>query len=141
MTPPVPISGDTGFVVPGGNVRLVLPSGATAGYRGEVRAVPEGTTGLRSVAVLDMEAYLRGVVPAEMPASWHEQALRAQSVAARSYAARLRAANAAKAWDLCDTSSCQTFKGAGTYSADGTLLASFEHPRTDAAIAATAAPC
>lgn len=139
VTPPVPISGDTGFVVPGGIVRVVLPAGAATGYRGEVRAVPEGTTGLRSVAVLDLESYLRGVVPAEMPASWHEQALRAQSVAARSYAARLRAANAAKTWDLCDTTACQVFKGAGTYAADGTLLVSAEHPRTDAAIAATAA--
>ena len=139
VTPPVPISGDTGFVVPGGIVRLVLPSGTATGYRGEVRAVPEGTTGLRSVAVLDMEAYLRGVVPAEMPASWHVQALRAQSVAARSYAARLRAANAAKAWDLCDTTACQVFKGAGSYAADGTLITSSEHERTDAAIAATAA--
>ncbi len=138
VTPPVPVSGDTGFVLPGGVVRLVLPSGTAVGYRGEVRAVPEGTTGLRSVAVLDMEAYLRGVVPAEMPAAWHEQALRAQSVAARSYAARLRAGAAGKAWDLCDTTACQVFKGTGTYAADGTLVTSAEHPRTDAAIAATA---
>lgn len=138
VTPPVPISGDTGFVVPGGIVRLVLPSGTAVGYRGEVRAVLEGSTGLRSVAVLDMEAYLRGVVPAEMPASWHEQALRAQSVAARSYAARLRAGAAGRAWDLCDTTACQVFRGTGTYAADGTLLQSAEHPRTDAAIAATA---
>lgn len=35
---------------------------------------------------LDLEDYLGGVVPAEMPASWHIEALRAQAVAARSYA-------------------------------------------------------
>ena len=138
VTPPVPISGDTGFVQPGGVVRVVLPTGTAVGHRGEVRAVPEGTTGLRSVTVLDMEAYLRGVVPAEMPASWHEQALRAQSVAARSYAARLRAGATGRAWDLCDTTACQVYKGTGTYAADGTLVTSAEHPRTDAAIAATA---
>ncbi len=35
---------------------------------------------------LDLEDYLGGVVPAEMPASWHIEALKAQAVAARSYA-------------------------------------------------------
>ena len=39
-----------------------------------------------SVAVLDMQDYLVGVVAAEMPASFHAEALRAQAVAARSYA-------------------------------------------------------
>lgn len=35
---------------------------------------------------LPLESYLRGVVPKEMPASWDQQALRSQAVAARSYA-------------------------------------------------------
>lgn len=39
-----------------------------------------------SVAQMDMQDYLVGVVEAEMPASFHPQALRAQAVAARSYA-------------------------------------------------------
>ncbi|MGH8936911.1 MAG: SpoIID/LytB domain-containing protein [Acidimicrobiia bacterium] len=39
-----------------------------------------------AVQVPDMEKYLKGVW-GEMPSSWHEQALRAQAVAARSYAA------------------------------------------------------
>lgn len=39
-----------------------------------------------SVAEMDMQDYLRGVVAAEMPASFHPEALRAQAVAARSYA-------------------------------------------------------
>ena len=34
-----------------------------------------------------MDTYLRGVVPTEMPASWPVEALRAQAIAARSYAA------------------------------------------------------
>ncbi len=38
------------------------------------------------INLLDLEDYLRGVVPAEMPASWHLEALKAQAVAARSYA-------------------------------------------------------
>lgn len=38
------------------------------------------------VVTLELEEYLRGVVPAEMPALWHMEALKAQAVAARSYA-------------------------------------------------------
>ncbi|MDR1203923.1 MAG: stage II sporulation protein D, partial [Peptococcaceae bacterium] len=47
---------------------------------------------------LDLEEYLVGVVAAEMPASFHEEALKAQAVAARTYAARrLRQGGDAKA--------------------------------------------
>ncbi|MBQ3480956.1 MAG: stage II sporulation protein D [Oscillospiraceae bacterium] len=39
-----------------------------------------------SVEEMDMQAYLRGVVSAEMPPGFHPEALKAQAVAARSYA-------------------------------------------------------
>ena len=39
-----------------------------------------------SIARMSLEQYLRGVVPAEMPALWHTDALRSQAVLARSYA-------------------------------------------------------
>jgi len=38
------------------------------------------------INLLDLEEYLGGVVPAEMPANWYPEALKAQAVAARSYA-------------------------------------------------------
>lgn len=38
------------------------------------------------INILPLEEYLRGVVPAEMPSSWHEEALKAQTLAARTYA-------------------------------------------------------
>lgn len=38
------------------------------------------------INLLDLENYLMGVVPSEMPSSWHLEALKAQAVAARSYA-------------------------------------------------------
>ncbi len=38
------------------------------------------------INLLDLEDYLKGVVPSEMPANWHIEALKAQAVAARSYA-------------------------------------------------------
>ena len=54
-------------------------------YRGEVRVnVDKGK--LRAINSLGLEAYLYGVVPAEMPHRWPAEALKAQAVAARSYA-------------------------------------------------------
>jgi hypothetical protein len=54
-------------------------------YRGALELItfPHATT---IINILDLDEYLRGVVPAEMPASWHFEALKAQSIAARSYA-------------------------------------------------------
>lgn len=134
---PVPLAAGAGFTTASESTRLVLPSGQRMALRGTVTAVPDGTS-LRTVAVMAMDSYLRGVVPAEMPASWHVQALRAQAVAARTYAARLRAGAGGALWDTCDTTACQVFAGTATYSSTGALLATREHPRTDQAIADTA---
>jgi stage II sporulation protein D len=52
-----------------------------AGYRGKLVL-----RGGAVVNVLPLERYLRGVVPWEMPHRWNSEALKAQAVAARSYA-------------------------------------------------------
>jgi stage II sporulation protein D len=49
---------------------------------------------LRLVDVVGLEQYLWGVVPSEMPAAWAPEALKAQAVAARSYALATRAVGA-----------------------------------------------
>jgi stage II sporulation protein D len=49
-------------------------------------APAKGTPYLTVVNVLPFEQYLKGVVPSEMPASWPKEALKAQAVAARTYA-------------------------------------------------------
>jgi len=54
-------------------------------YRGLVRVLPEGER-LQAVNLLGLEHYLASVVGSEMPASWPAEALRAQAVAARTYA-------------------------------------------------------
>jgi stage II sporulation protein D len=59
--------------------------GGTAAYRGAFAAEVRPST-FEAINVLPMETYLRGVVAAEMPASWPQQALQAQAVASRSYA-------------------------------------------------------
>jgi stage II sporulation protein D len=57
----------------------------TRAYRGRIEVdVVDGK--LRAINVVPLEQYLYGVVPSEMPSNWAPEALRAQAVAARSYA-------------------------------------------------------
>jgi stage II sporulation protein D len=58
-------------------------------YRGELRVVVDKGR-LRAINTLGLEAYLYGVVPSEMPHYWPAEALKAQAVAARSYALATR---------------------------------------------------
>jgi stage II sporulation protein D len=58
-------------------------------WHGALRVIRSGSS-LMLVDVVPLEYYLRGVVPSEMPASWLAPALRAQAVAARSYAVATR---------------------------------------------------
>jgi stage II sporulation protein D len=55
-------------------------------YRGTLELITMGSR-ITVINLLDLEDYLRGVVPSEMPSSWMPEALKAQAVAARSYAA------------------------------------------------------
>ena len=74
LTPPL-------LFVPGSGSPLTL----TRPYRGRILVdVVDGR--LRAVNVLGVEQYLYGVVPSEMPSNWAPEALKAQAVAARSYA-------------------------------------------------------
>jgi stage II sporulation protein D len=95
---------------------LVLFAGRR--YRGAMRVVA-GDTGLLVINVLDIEEYLRGVVPLEIGATRgpdEQAAVEAQAIAARSYTwVRLAAAQAAAttpAYDLVATVSDQVYGGA-----------------------------
>lgn len=88
-----------------GAITLVLPSGQRA-YRGFLRYDHKDT-----VNYLPIDHYLKGVVPAEMPASWIPSALRSQAIAARSYALHERQARLGKYWEICDTTQCQVYRG------------------------------
>lgn len=61
---------------------------------------------------LDIESYLRGVVPAEMPSSWEYEAHKAQAIAARSYALANLGKRAKFGYDLKDTPEDQAYNGA-----------------------------
>jgi stage II sporulation protein D len=115
------LSGDGQFKTASHRVTVKLPSGSEE-YRGAVRF-----THLDTVNVVGMENYLRGVVPAEAFTSWLPAALQAQAVAARSYAAYERAANASGYFHVYDTTRSQAYHGYD-----------IEVASTDSAIAATA---
>ncbi|WP_373289204.1 SpoIID/LytB domain-containing protein [Nocardioides phosphati] len=75
------------------------------------RPSPTSTT-RDTVNRLRLENYLRGVVPSEMPSSWDPDAVAAQAVAARTYAAwDLATPSGATSYDICDTTQCQVYGG------------------------------
>ena len=77
-------------------------------YRGLVRVLPEGNR-LQAVNLLGLEHYLASVVGSEMPASWPAEALRAQAVAARTYA--LAQLKPEAPFDLRSTVASQVYRG------------------------------
>ncbi len=110
---------------------------ASAGYRGEMRAVWTGSSFLTVNYVL-MELYLRGVVPRESPASFPAAALQAQAVAARSYSVLKRATYVSRGFDVYDTTSDQVYGGYLRWATAASSPTYYEHPNTDKAVAATA---
>lgn len=103
------------------NEHLTLCEGGA--YRGSLGVATENGEP-RTVNRVDVQDYLLGVVPAEMPADWAPAALEAQAIAARSYAL------AETRWpyaQTCDTTDCQVYSGTAQ-----------EDSRTSAAVAATA---
>lgn len=61
------------------------------------------------VITLDFEEYLKGVVAREMFPHWPREALRAQAVAARSYAAAKMGRHTSEGADLCSSVHCQAW--------------------------------
>lgn len=79
-------------------------------YRGDARLVPRGNT-LDAINYVDLEEYLYSVVGAEAIASWPIEALKAQAVAARSYALYKRAESPNDLYDIGTTTATQVYKG------------------------------
>jgi stage II sporulation protein D len=73
--------GQRGIASGGGSIRI----GGKGVYRGKLKAkISDG--GLLVINPVGLHAYVKGVVPNEVPSSWPKAALRAQAVVARSYA-------------------------------------------------------
>ena len=70
---------------------------------------------LTVISLVPVEEYLRGVVPKEMPALYPLEALKAQTVAARSFAMKNRKRHEADGYDVCTTTHCQVYEGVADY--------------------------
>ncbi len=79
-------------------------------YRGVIELLPKNI-GLTVVNRVNMEEYLYGVVPAEIPASWPRAALEAQAVAARTYALANLGRYRIQGFDLLATPASQVYIG------------------------------
>ena len=79
-------------------------------YRGALRLLPRKGS-LQLINRITAEEYLQGVVPEEMPAEWNTEAVKAQAVAARTYALRQRKRHAKEGFDVCATTHCQQYGG------------------------------
>jgi stage II sporulation protein D len=101
-------------------------NGVTDGsYHGGLELRPAGGGGLTVVNAVSLDSYVQGVVPGEMPSGWHPEALKAQAVAARSYALTTDAGGAV--FDQYPDTRSQVYRG---------VVA--EQSSTNAAVRATA---
>ncbi len=86
------------------------------GYAGRLRVL-RAADGIQVVNHLPLESYVSSVVGGEMPSGWSLEALRAQAVAARSYAMAHMARPASEHWHLGDTTRWQNYEGLSSVSA------------------------
>jgi stage II sporulation protein D len=80
-------------------------------YRGSFRVLVDHASKVQVINYVDLEAYLYGVVPREMSPKWTEDAIKAQAVAARSYALYVKQKSTDKAYDLVATVASQVYGG------------------------------
>jgi len=90
-----------------------LAADGVGAYRGAIEVVPSGG-GLAVINDVGVQDYVKGI--AEVPSSWPAAALRAQAIAARTYALHAKEAPSPSPWradgaDICNTDSCQVYAG------------------------------
>ncbi len=77
------------------------------------------------INVVEMDDYLKGVVPYEMSASWPTEALKAQALCAKSYCVQNKNKHKTQGFDLCNSTDCQVYRGtnSATANSDGAVEA------------------
>lgn len=96
-------------------------------YRGELEFRRFATSDITVINILTMEQYLYGVVPRELEPSAPAEALKAQAVAARTYAVTSTGKHKDLQFDICNTTHCQVYEGMDA-----------EYPATNQAVDGTA---
>jgi len=102
----------------------VMQLGGSGAYRGVLEFRPDPFGGVNAINAVSLEDYVAGVVSRESPSSWPAEALKAQAVAARTYA--ITTSKAGDGWDQYADTRSQVYGGVAA-----------ETPSTNAAVAAT----
>lgn len=89
-------------------------NGKQALYHGIFEVTPKDTYQFYLINVVDLQNYLKGVVPNEMPVRFGLEALKAQAIAARNYVLMPRTKG--KEFDVDDSVASQVYFGAATES-------------------------
>jgi stage II sporulation protein D len=82
-------------------------------YRGDLEVRRFTGSDMTVVNVISLDQYLYGVVPSEIGASSHPEALKAQALAAKTYALSGMGKHGKIGFDVCPTIHCQVYKGYG----------------------------
>ena len=88
--------------------KIITVNGAD--YRGELIVI-NTREGLDVINVVDMEDYLKGVLPCEMNRFWPFAALKSQAIASRSFAAAMARRKKGETFDLTDDIFSQVYGG------------------------------
>ncbi|MGV3526726.1 MAG: SpoIID/LytB domain-containing protein [Candidatus Sericytochromatia bacterium] len=94
-------------------------------FRGHANLIA-GPTSFSVVNEVPLEQYLCSVVPSEMPASWPQEALKSQAVAARTYVISHLGQHRKRGYDVTSTTDSQVYQGVKS-----------EHPGSNQAVYAT----
>jgi stage II sporulation protein D len=118
------------YVPVGSGPLLILPGGTLLSwnshhYRGGFMIAAKNSR-VTLINYLPLDDYLKGVVPREVMANWPLSVLKAQAIAARTFAIASLGRHAAGGFDLCASDHCQVYGGADA-----------ENPNTDLAVTAT----
>lgn len=79
-------------------------------YRGSMNFVRDGD-GFDVINIVDIDQYLYGVVSREMSETWPLEALKAQAVCSRNYAAQNIGKHSGHGFDVCANTHCQMYTG------------------------------
>jgi stage II sporulation protein D (peptidoglycan lytic transglycosylase) len=104
LTFPRPARNPTGAAVSSSD------SGTAISVTGLVHLVRRGK-GFLVINRVDLEEYVKGVVPAEVSSTWHPEMLKAQAVAARTYALYQQMLSATREYDVAATVQDQVYRG------------------------------
>ncbi len=81
-------------------------------YRGDISILrPAGKSGMTVVNTLPVEEYVYGIIKHEISPEWAMEAVKAQAVAARTYALASSNKHKADGFDVCATTDCQVYGG------------------------------